>query len=125
MALKRCISCPANREYWRWKLSFTKGTGCIMDECRQVEQRTCAYCPIHINVRNEYREKVAYGKRPKMVKCVEDDLVFASQMEAAKHYGVAQANIAQVLDKETRCLRGKHYVTWSCYKCVEGASADA
>ena len=119
MALKRCISCPANKEYWSTKLIWSKGDRCIMAECRQKEQNTCAFCPIHMGVRSEYREKVAYGKRPKMIKCVEDDLVFASQKQAAEYYGVAQANLSQVLDKETRSLKGKRFVSWSCFKCGE------
>ena len=119
MELKRCESCPANRAYWSWRMSWTGDDRCVMAECRQPEQTSCAYCPIHMQVRNEYREKVNYGKRPKMVRCVEDDLVFASQQDAAKHYEVAQANLSQVVDREGRRLKGKRFVTWSCLKCAE------
>ena len=124
MELKRCESCPASQEYWKWRLSWTGDTNCIMEECRQRDQKTCAYCPIHMQVRSEYREKANFGKRPKMIRCVEDDLVFASQQDAAKYYEVAQANIAQVLDKENRSLKGVHFVTWSCFKCAELHKVD-
>ena len=124
MELKRCESCPASQEYWKWRLSWTGDTKCIMEECRQSNQKTCAYCPIHMQLRSEYREKVNYGKRPKMVRCVEDDLVFVSQMQAAKYYGIAQGNLAMVVDKPNRSIKGMHFVTWSCFKCAELHKGD-
>ena len=120
MMLKRCASCPANEELWSWRLTWTGDSNCILEECRQKEQDSCAYCPVHMNLRTEYREKgVSFGKKPRFIRSVEDDLVFASQSQAAKYYGVAQASIAQVLDRENRSLKGAHFVTWSCFKCAE------
>lgn len=120
MVLKRCASCPANEELWKWRLTWTGDSNCIMEECRQPEQTSCAYCPIHMQLRTDYREKgVSFGKKPRFIRCVEDDLVFASQSQAAEYYGVAQASIAQVVDRETRSLKGAHFVSWSCFKCAE------
>ena len=101
-------------------MSWTGDSNCVMEECRQPDQRSCAFCPIHMAIRTDYREKgVKCGKKPRFVRAVEDDLVFASQSQAAEYYGVAQANIAQVVNLENRSLKGVHFVTWSCLKCAE------
>jgi hypothetical protein len=78
-----------------------------------------------MQLRTDYREKgITCGKKPRFVRAVEDDLVFASQSQAAEYYGVAQASIAQVVNKETRSLKGVHFVSWSCFKCAELHKGD-
>lgn len=126
MEPKRCDACPANKAMWAWRMSLSGDEACPMEDCRQPEQETCAYCPIHMSLRAEYREKVKRcGKSPKMVKCVEDGLVFVSQSQAAQWYGVSQAGVARVVDKPTRSICGMHFVSWSCLKCVNNRSDGA
>lgn len=119
MVSKRCETCPANAEYWKWRLSWTGDTKCIMEECRQLDQVTCAFCPIHMKLRNEYKESTMCGKRPKPVRCIEDDIVFSSQTEAAKYYKTYQAAISKVVDDPRYSVRGKHFERWNCFKCAE------
>ena len=116
---KRCEDCPANREYWKWKLSWTGDEQCIMEKCRQPDQVTCAFCPVYICTRSEYREKVASIKKPQQIRAVEDDLVFASLKSAAEYYTTSQAAVSKVLDKPNLTLRGQHFVRWNCFKCAE------
>lgn len=121
---KRCKNCPANAEYWKWRFNFTGDTDCIMEECRQPSQSTCAYCPIHMRLRTEYKQTLACGKRPTVVRCVEDDLVFSSQTDAANYYNTYQAAISKVLDDPRYTIRGKHFERWNCFKCAELHKVD-
>ena len=119
MGSKRCEECPASQEYWKWRLRWTGDEQCIMDECRQPDQPTCAYCPIHMGLRSDYKDNVCKGIRPMAVRSVEDDLVFASQKSAADYYSTSSGAIAKVVNKPNLTVRGQHFERWNCFKCAE------
>lgn len=51
------------------------------------------------------------GGNRKKVKAVEDDLIFDTMVEAAKHYGRSVGSIAQVVDRPHLTSAGNHWVS--------------
>lgn len=90
-----------------------------------VEQIDCADTKAEADAKEKYwisfyrSTEYGYNHAPggqagggrKKVKCVEDDLVFNSRSEAAKHYGVTIEAIRQAIDKPHLKSAGKHWIS--------------
>ena len=90
-----------------------------------AEQIDCASSPDEANAKEVYWIKFynstesGYNTSPggkdggnrKKVKAVEDDIVFDTMVEAAKHYGLSHSRIPVVVDKPHLTAGGQHWIS--------------